>query len=488
MASWTKISMVILLVVQAYISCAALNAPKAGWVTKHLQRPDGLKTRTDRHLTEKTASNGWRTTLIPPNYRGEVEKLTVLEMIRRDVETSKERARFLDLRSRSAPYKRNKGRRMLEDFVSKIQGTPGGYSMEISIGTPPQTFVALADTGSDLVWLQCSPCEICFDSTSNFDPSVSTSYQTQGCGPTCDALGNNKQSCDPTCQYTYLYGDQSTTLGDFSLETVTLQNVGGSATTSVTGFEFGCGRRNNGTFSGTSGIVGLARGPISFTSQIAKYLNSNKFSYCLLSSYDPDSARSPIYFGDAAVPSNSTISETALLSPYDPAVVPYYYVSLRDISFGGSPLSIPSSAFEIDQKTGNGGVIFDSGTTYTVLDTVAYQSVKTAFKNSLDSVYTPVDASDLTGLEVCYDISAEIDTVSIPSLTFNFAGADFNLSFDNIMILFTIRGAGDYYMCLALLESSGLNIYGNVQQQNFQVLYDVDNEKIGWVGVDCKSL
>ncbi|KAL3691263.1 hypothetical protein R1sor_004914 [Riccia sorocarpa] len=495
MATWAKISMVLLLVVQAYTSCVALNAgPKSRWVTRHLSRPDDLETRTHRHLIEKptvdssqkTLSNGWRTTLIHPHYKSEAENVTTLEKIHRDVETSKERARFLDRRSRRATYKHNKGRKMLQqDFVSSVQGTPGGYSMDISIGTPPQTFSALADTGSDLVWLQSSDCNPCFESTTNYDASVSSSYQPLGCGDVCDTLGSNKLSCDPNCQYTYLYGDQSSTVGDFSLETVTLQDVAGGST-SIPNFQFGRGLQNNGTFTGTSGIVGLARGPISFPSQIAPSLTSNKFSYCLLSRYDPDTERSPIYFGEAAVPTNSTISETPLLKPYDPSVIPYYYVSLVDISVNDERLSIPSSAFEIDRLTGNGGVIFDSGTTYTILTSAAYQKVREAFKSSLDSVYTPVDTSEYTGLEVCYDISG-LSTVSIPSVTFNFDGANWDLPFDNIVITFSIQGAGDLYICLAILESEGLNIFGNVQQQDFQVLYDEDNSRIGWVEADCKS-
>jgi hypothetical protein len=46
--------------------------------------------------------------------------------------------------------------------------------MELAIGTPPVPFVALADTGSDLTWMQCQPCKLCFaQGTPVYDPVAS---------------------------------------------------------------------------------------------------------------------------------------------------------------------------------------------------------------------------------------------------------------------------------------------------------------------------
>ncbi|BBN13744.1 hypothetical protein MPTK1_6g05980 [Marchantia polymorpha subsp. ruderalis] len=489
MASRAILSILVLLAVQAYF-CAAFNNQQTGWVTTHLKRPHSSHLHTGRHLGETpkeetvtTTGKGWRANLIVTSAYLGTENYTILQKVHRDVDASIARGKSLDRKARNAPYHNHKGRRML-DFTSDIEATPGSYSMEISLGTPPQNFIAIADTGSDLVWLQCSTCEVCFNATL-FDPALSSTYTPLGCTG-CAVLGGNELLCTPNCQYTYRYGDQSTTQGDFSLETLTLQNTDGTST-AINNFQFGCGLRNQGSFTGTDGLVGLARGPISFPSQIAPFLNNvNKFSYCLLGRYDADSARSPLLFGESAVPANvSGTLFTPQLTPYEPSVIPYYYVNLLDVTVGSQALNIPASAFAIDAN-GNGGFIFDSGTTYTLLNTVAYRSVVDTFVAQLGSTYPRVDFLDLTGLEVCYDISTA-QTVSIPNMVFNFEAADFDLPFENIMLLFTTTGT-DTVMCLALLESTGISIFGNVQQQNFQVLYDEDNLQIGWVPADCQNL
>ncbi|CAK9233273.1 unnamed protein product [Sphagnum troendelagicum] len=57
------------------------------------------------------------------------------------------------------------------------------YTMALSIGTPPQRFFVLIDTGSDLLWLNCKPCNQCINHSfgSPFDPSLSSSYRNTSC-------------------------------------------------------------------------------------------------------------------------------------------------------------------------------------------------------------------------------------------------------------------------------------------------------------------
>lgn len=70
------------------------------------------------------------------------------------------------------------------DFQSSVNGTQDSneYVMKISLGTPPQERIAIVDTGSDLVWLQCqcgSNCQMQTDPV--FDPTASTSYLAVPC-------------------------------------------------------------------------------------------------------------------------------------------------------------------------------------------------------------------------------------------------------------------------------------------------------------------
>jgi saccharopepsin len=66
---------------------------------------------------------------------------------------------------------------------------PGEYVMNISLGTPAQQFVAVADTGSDLTWLQCKPCTTCIEQPDTiYDPTLSSTYKNL----TCDSVAASK--------------------------------------------------------------------------------------------------------------------------------------------------------------------------------------------------------------------------------------------------------------------------------------------------------
>ncbi|NWJ11067.1 PEPC protein, partial [Crypturellus undulatus] len=111
------------------------------------------------------------------------------------------------------------------------------YFGEISIGTPPQSFLVLFDTGSSNLWVPSVYCqsEACSDHTM-FNPSDSSTYSTQD-------------------QYFSIqYGSGSLT-GIFGYDTVTIQSL------SITNQEFGLSETEPGTsflYSEFDGILGLA--------------------------------------------------------------------------------------------------------------------------------------------------------------------------------------------------------------------------------------
>ncbi|KAL0347728.1 UNVERIFIED_CONTAM: Aspartyl protease family protein 2 [Sesamum calycinum] len=99
------------------------------------------------------------------------------------------------------------------DFSSSVisglaQGS-GEYFTRIGIGTPPKYVYMVLDTGSDVVWVQCSPCRKCYSQTDPvFDPKASSSFLGVSCGsPLCRRLDspgcNNRQKC----LYQVSYGD-----------------------------------------------------------------------------------------------------------------------------------------------------------------------------------------------------------------------------------------------------------------------------------------
>ncbi|KAJ6315108.1 hypothetical protein OIU78_018571 [Salix suchowensis] len=355
------------------------------------------------------------------------------------------------------------------EIESPVLPGNGEYLMKLAIGTPPETYSAILDTGSDLIWTQCKPCTQCFDqSTPIFDPKKSSSFSKLPCSSQlCDALPQS--SCKDSCEYLYTYGDYSSTQGILASETLTFGKA------SVPNVAFGCGADNEGSgFSQGAGLVGLGRGPLSLVSQ----LKEPKFSYCLTSV--DETKTSTLLMGSLASvnASSSAIKTTPLIR--NPSQPSFYYLSLEGISVGGTRLPIKKSTFSL-QDDGSGGLIIDSGTTITYLEESAFNLVAKEFTSQID---LPVDSSGSTGLEVCFTLPSGSTKMEVPKMVFHFDGADLELPAENYMI-------GDSSMrvaCLAMGSSSGMSIFGNVQQQNMVVLHDLEKETLSFLPAQCDLL
>jgi hypothetical protein len=185
---------------------------------------------------------------------------------------------------------------------------------------------------------------------------------------------NQPTSCSSTgaCGYTYPYGeggDFTYTSGIVAYETFTFTALDGSPF-AIELITFGCGQNesDNG-FAGTDGLVGLALGNFSLPSQLSSLVSgfTDIFSYCLIP-FDATAANySTFYFG---VPETNISTYTPMLPSST-----LYYVSVTGISVGGVLLDIPADFFDVSPTNGSGGVIFDSGTTLTLLIGAAYDAV-----------------------------------------------------------------------------------------------------------------
>lgn len=188
-------------------------------------------------------------------------------------------------------------------------------------------------------------------------------------------------TCDPNCHYQYQYGDNSSTSGDLSRDTITFTDSSNTST-QIASFAFGCGTDNKGSFQPADGVVGLGQGSLSLSTQISTLSSySDMFSYCLVAFTAATSASSYLVFGAPANSTNSTASASAtnLVLAYTSILTninypTYYYVPMTGISVNGADLGLPTATFQLDIN-GNGGVILDSGTTLTYLITYAYDQV-----------------------------------------------------------------------------------------------------------------
>ncbi|KAK7282228.1 hypothetical protein RIF29_10849 [Crotalaria pallida] len=350
---------------------------------------------------------------------------------------------------------------------SPIHAGNGEYLMELSIGTPPLKYPAVLDTGSDLIWTQCKPCTQCYNQpTPIFDPAKSSTFSKLSCSSNlCNALPSS--NCNDGCQYMYSYGDYSVTQGVLASETFTLGD------SKVHNIGFGCGDDNEGNgFQQASGLVGLGRGPLSLVSQ----LKEPKFSYCLTNM--DDSKTSVLLLGSLAREKGTKAITTPLLR--NPSQPSFYYLSLEGITVGANQLSIEKSTFEVGSD-GSGGIIIDSGTTITYLEESAFSTLKKEF---ISQTQLPVDKSGTTGLDLCFTLPSGKTKVEIPKLVFHFKGGDLVLPAENYMIADSNLGVA----CLAVGASSGMSIFGNVQQQNILVNHDLEKETISFVPTQCDQL
>lgn len=116
--------------VNAAFSPSALPSPKQqnGFVARLIHRTSPESPFYNRHATPE-------------------------DLMREDIRTSQKRSLYL-------------GQLIMRGEKSmKIAKAPisNEFVMNFSIGTPPQQTYAIPDTGSSLTWLQCDPCESCYN-------------------------------------------------------------------------------------------------------------------------------------------------------------------------------------------------------------------------------------------------------------------------------------------------------------------------------------
>lgn len=340
----------------------------------------------------------------------------------------------------------------------------GEYFSRIGVGTPAKQFYMVLDTGSDVNWLQCQPCTDCYQQTDPvFTPSSSSSYTALTCeSPQCGSL--EVSACRTgKCLYQVSYGDGSFTVGDFVTETVSFGDSG-----SVNDVALGCGHDNEGLFMGSAGLLGLGGGPLSLTKQI----KASSFSYCLV---DRDSSKSSTLDFNSAAPGAESVFAPLVKNG---KVDTFYYVGLTGMSVGGKTVSIPPSLFQMDES-GDGGIIVDSGTAITRLQTQAYNSLRDAFVKLTPDLKS---TSGVALFDTCYDFSS-LSSVQVPTVSFQFTGGR-SLALPAKNYLIPVDSAGTFCFAFAPTTSS-LSIIGNVQQQGTRVTFDLAKSRVGFTPNKC---
>ncbi|CAL0310258.1 unnamed protein product [Lupinus luteus] len=316
----------------------------------------------------------------------------------------------------------------------------GDYLMEIFVGTPPKKVIAIADTGSDLIWFQCSPCKDCyFQNYPYFDPTKSSTHHPVPCEEvTCEYLDSYSCGRAKECNYFMEYGDGSTSRGTLITDTVSFNNTYLGRIVKYPSILLGCGYHNKGLFSpNEEGIIGLGGDPLSLISQIGHQFGKRKFSYCFLP-YGSERS-SQIKFGVDTQTNRRNLVTTPLVRKF-----PYtlYYLSLERISVSGKMLMAKANETQ-------GNIFIDSGTVLSALESYLFNKLKTAIIESIGKEHVPE----------------------------RYPPRPFNLCY---------RRIGNS-MCLMIVPTNDtVSILGSYQQVYFNIEYDLDKRTVSFAPSNCK--
>ncbi|XP_065880050.1 aspartic proteinase CDR1-like [Euphorbia lathyris] len=356
---------------------------------------------------------------------------------------------------------------------SDVLADNGEHIMKFSIGNPPMDIYGIVDTGSDLVWTQCQPCEQCYNQKNPiYNPKSSSTYTDITCNdsPNChDLLGTVSCSAQSLCSYTYGYGSNDLTQGVLAKETFTFN--GGVSFQNIV---FGCGHNNTSGFNENEmGLVGLGGRKLSLVSQIGSSLGNRKFSYCLVPFHTDPTIVSKMYFGSGSEVTGKGVISIPLVQKEDKTP---YFITVTGISVGNKfiPYSNKSSSSVLE-----GNMFIDSGVPPILLPNDFYNRMEQEVKDAIKM--EPYQDPDL-GTQLCYKSNKILD--AIPILLVHFEnGAAIPLVPSSTFI-----PPKEDVFCFAMAPTptgADIGVFGNFAQNNFRIGFDLDKQVVSFEQADC---
>ncbi|KAJ6735436.1 ASPARTYL PROTEASES [Salix purpurea] len=348
----------------------------------------------------------------------------------------------------------------------------GYYTTRLWIGTPPQRFALIVDTGSSVTYVPCSSCEQCGrHQDPKFQPDLSSTYQPVKCSIDCNCDDEKEQ-----CVYERQYAEMSTSSGVLGEDIISFGNLSALAPQRIV---FGCENMETGDLYSqhADGIMGLGRGDLSIVDHLVdKGVINDSFSLCYGGMGIGGGA---MVLGGISPPSDMVFSQS------DPVRSPYYNIDLKEIHVAGKPLPLNPTVFD-----GKHGTILDSGTTYAYLPEAAFVSFKDAIMKELHSL-KPIHGPDPNYNDICFsgagsDISQQSSTFPAVEMVFG-NGQKLLLSPENYLFRHSkVHGA----YCLGIFQNGKdpTTLLGGIVVRNTLVFYDRENSKIGFWKTNCSEL
>ncbi|XP_042410100.1 aspartic proteinase CDR1-like [Zingiber officinale] len=358
------------------------------------------------------------------------------------------------------------------DMEIGLRYNEGEFLMLISMGMPnSQSVWGIIDTGSELNWVNCDGCQCSNRNTTLFNPNASLSYKKLSCfSDECKSLSMGHCTDDAMCQYHAAYGDGSNVDGILSSETLHLASLDPFQLFLIPNMTFGCNFRsmNNG-IANLGGIIGLRPKPPSLIHQLAPKYISKYFSYCLDMLDEGFSSRLFLGRGKPTVAGNRIVTP---LKTQDN----FYAVQLNAIS-------IPDE-FNIflttRSKLSAGNIIFDSGTVMTMLDTVVVDQLVRELTDYVNLQIVKIDS-----FKLCFTVFSTEAEERLPGLWFSFDGTlgNFRVSPENLF-----RWYRRNVKCMVIMGRDGIQIFGNIMQQDILVGHDLEKMELTIIEKKCIDL
>ncbi|MED6162298.1 hypothetical protein PIB30_069068 [Stylosanthes scabra] len=340
----------------------------------------------------------------------------------------------------------------------------GYYTTRLWIGTPPQMFALIVDTGSTVTYVPCSTCEQCGSHQDpKFQPDTSSTYQPLKCTLDCNCDNDKNQ-----CVYERQYAEMSSSSGVLGEDVISFGNQSDLAPQRAI---FGCETVETGDLYSqhADGIMGLGRGDLSIMDQLVdKNVISDSFSLCY---GGMDVGGGAMVLGGISPPSGMVFANS------DPVRSPYYNIDLKEIHVAGKRLSLDPKVF--DSKH---GTVLDSGTTYAYLPEPAFLAFKDAIERELHS-FKQISGPDPNYNDICFSGAGNFPVVD---MVFG-NGQKYSLSPENYMFRHSkVRGA----YCLGVFQNGKdpTTLLGGIVVRNTLVTYDREHTKVGFWKTNCAEL
>lgn len=363
----------------------------------------------------------------------------------------------------------------------------GLYFTKLELGTPPQDYFVQVDTGSDLLWVNCIECSKC---PKKSDLGIDLTLYNPKSSSTSDYVYCDQDFCTSTydgplpgcksglnCQYNVVYGDGSSTAGYFIKDKIQFNRITGNLQTAATNgtVVFGCGAKQSGELGSSSealdGILGLGESNSSIISQLAAAGKVKRvFAHCL----DNKVGGGIFTIGEVVSPKVNT-------TPMVPNQA-HYNVVMKAVEVGGEVLNLPTDVFETGERK---GTIIDSGTTLAYIPEEIYEPMMKKILGQQPGLKPRIFEDQFS----CIKFSDNIDD-GFPVVKFHFEGS-LVLTVYPHDYLFPLQGNewcfGWMNGGLQTHDSRAVILLGDLVLSNRLVVYDIENQTIGWTEYNCSS-